>query len=138
MEHDQENEELIRSYLEYLQDVRTDRAGMDDEAWERLEPVLSGNGQRAWKLALEILGRCDEEDVTMVGAGLLQTLLFSHPKLVERFENELRSNDRFLRAFQYVAMTGVPLAVQRRLNEAMAERGVDPKFLVEYDEVEED
>jgi hypothetical protein len=32
----------------------------------------------------------------------------------------------------------VPLDVQRKMNAAMGERGVDPKFLVEYDEETED
>ena len=70
----------------------------------------------------------------MIGAGAVADLLHHHPNLASRFESEIRTNDRFLKAFQYVVMTGIPLAIQQRLNAAMADRGVDPKFLVEYDE----
>lgn len=125
--------ELADSYLRYLELVRVDPQAEDD-TWEEFHELCRSNPRAAWQLLLEVLERCAEEDVSLVGAGVVQDLLFLHPELAPQFEDAIRSNDRFLRAFQYVAMTGVPLDVQRRLNAALADRGVDPKFLAEYDE----
>ena len=131
-------ETLVTAYLEYLTRLRT---GGDaaESAWEDLDELLSDSPEKAWPVVLEILEKCDEEDVSMMGAGVLERLLLAHPKkFVERFEDRIRNDDRFLRAFQYAAMTGVPLPVQQPLNAALLDRGVDPKLVVEYDEVVED
>ena len=125
--------DLVDSYLKYLELVRGD-VQADDATWEEFHELSRSNPRVAWQLLLEVLERCAEEDVALVGAGVVQDLLYLHPELAPELESEIRSNDRFLRAFQYVAMTGVPLDVQRKLNAALADRGVDPKFLAEYDE----
>ena len=131
-------DDLVAAYLEYLTRVRT---GGDaaETAWVDLDELLSDAPEKAWPVVLEILGKCDEEDVSMMGAGVLERLLSEHPKkFAARFEERIRSDDRFLRAFQYAAMTGVPLPVQQQINAALLDRGVDPKLVVEYDEVVEE
>lgn len=106
-----------------------------EDAWETVDDLLSTTPDAAWPLLLEIVERCDDRDLGMFGAGALATLLVRHPaKFAGRFEHEIRTNDRFLRAFQYTAMSGVPLPIQQQLNAAQRDRGVDPKFIVEYDE----
>ena len=132
------NEELIRDYLRYLEQVRDPESEPEDDAWERLDDLIHTNPRAAWDLIAEILERCADDDVAMIGAGFLENLLASQPRLAGDFEREIRSNDRFFRAFQYAGMTGVPLDVQRQLNTALLERGADPKFVTEYDEEVED
>ena len=138
---EQEQNELVQSYVTYLEHTRIDEfasTAADDEAWERFHELSRKDARTAWKLILEVLSRCGDDDVALVGAGLLGDFVVLHPEFASELEEAIRSNDRFLKAFQYVAMTGVPLEVQRRMNSAMGARGVDPKFLAEYDEELED
>lgn len=140
---DEDNRRLVDAYLAYLEHVRVPSwppppDNPHDEAWEEFDALITSDPRAAWKLVLEVLQRCDSEDLSMVGAGILEPLLAHAPALAGEFESQIRSSDRFLKAFQYAGMTGVPLDAQRQLNAAMAERGVDPKFLVEYDEVIEE
>lgn len=138
---DEEQNELVQSYLTYLEHTRLDEfasTAEDDEAWQRFHDLSRKDARTAWKLLLEVLARCGDDDVALLGAGLLGDFVVLHPDFAREFEADIRTNDRFLKAFQYVAMTGVPLEVQRKMNAAMGERGVDPKFLVEYDEEIED
>lgn len=121
--------DLVASYLRYLTD-----ADPRDETWDDFHELATTDPRSAWEVLLEVSRRCADDDLAMLGAGAVQHLLFLHPELAPEFEAQIRADDRFFKAFQYVAMTGVPLAVQQRLNAALADRGVDPKFLVEYDE----
>lgn len=121
--------QLADAYLQYLTDPDP-----QDETWDEFHELASSNPRAAWEILLEVSRRCGDDDLAMLGAGAVQHLLFLHPELAPQFEAQIRSDDRFLKAFQYVAMTGVPLPVQQRLNTALADRGVDRKFLVEYDE----
>ena len=120
---------LVDAYLRYLTDPDP-----QDEAWDEFHELATTDPCAAWEILLEVSKRCGDDDLAMLGAGAAQHLLFLRPELAPQFEAQISSDDRFLKAFQYVAMTGVPLAVQQRLNAALAGRGVDPKFLVEYDE----
>ncbi len=120
---------LVESYLRYLTEPDP-----QDETWDEFHELAVSDPRGAWEILLEVSRRCGDDDLAMLGAGAVQHLLFLHPGLAPEFEAQVRADDRFLKAFQYVAMTGVPLAVQQRLNAALADRGVDPKFLVEYDE----
>lgn len=144
----EENNALVEAYLQYLEHSRAylegllaespQRQAADDEAWETFHELSRRDAATAWTLILEVLRRCADEDLSLIGAGLLEEFVVLHPEMVADFDAMIRSNDRFLRAFQYVAMTGVPLPVQQRLNAALRARGVDPKWLVEYDETLED
>lgn len=129
--------DLVDAYLTYLNNRGADPDG-DFETWEALDELVQRNPGAALDAIREIVARCSEDDVAFLGASALESLLYAHPRLIDRFESEIRTNDRFFKAFQYVAMTGVPLDVQRRINDVLRERGVDPKFLVEYDESVED
>ena len=133
-----EHEQIVEAYLSYLRQLRSD-ASFEDDAWERFDKIAELHPRPAFSIALEIVNRADEDDLALIGTALLAGLIAQHPGAVAaEFEAALRSNDCFLRAFQYAAMTGVPLETQRRLNAAMLDRGVDPKFVVEYDESEEE
>lgn len=136
----EDNRRLVDAYLAYLEHVRVPTwpppsDNPHDEAWEEFHGLITGTPRVAWTLVLEVLQRCADDDLPMVGAATLEPLLAHEPSLAGEFESQIRTNDRFLKAFQYAAMTGVPLDAQRQLNAAMAARGVDAKFLVEYDEV---
>ena len=129
--------ELADAYVKYLEHVRVDTAGQDnpnEDAWEQFDTLSRSNPRAAWKVLLEIVERCGDDDLSLLGASVLADFVVLHPDFAPQFEESIRTNDRFLKAFQYVAMSGVPLDVQRRMNAAMADRGVDRKFLVEYDE----
>lgn len=125
----EEKNQLVESYLRYLTDPDP-----QDETWDAFHELAMSDPRGAWEILLDVSRRCPDDDLAMLGAGAVQHLLFLHPELAPEFEAQIRSDNRFLKAFQYVAMTGVPLAVQQRLNGALADRGVDPKYLVEYDE----
>ena len=134
-----ELEALVSSWLAYLEAVRDGGELDDDDVWERFEELVTRQPKAALDVALEVVARAGEEDLSLIGTGVLQSLLVQHPQMAAKeFEAQLRASGRFLKAFQYTAMTGVPLEVQRRLNAALLERGVDPKFVVEYDESEDD
>jgi hypothetical protein len=141
---DEDNRRLVDAYLAYLEHVRVPSwpppaENPHDEAWEQFDELITSHPRVAWTLLLEVVQRCAEDDLPMVGAGILEPLLAHDPALAGEYESQIRTNDRFLKAFQYAAMTGVPLEAQRQVNAAMAARGVDAKFLVEYDEtIEED
>ena len=131
------HEQIVEAYLSYLRQLRSD-ASFEDDAWEQFDEIARRQPKAAFSIALEIVNRADEDDLALIGTSLMAGLIVQHPRAVAtEFEAALRSNDRFLRAFQYAAMTGVPLETQRRLNAAMLARGVDPKFVVEYDESED-
>ena len=142
----EEQSELVASYLRYLASIRlpadfSDDEGDEqppDEAWEAFDEVIAKQPQTAWTLLLEVVSRCEEDDLPMVGAGLVESVLWRHPRLADAFERQIRRDDRFLQAFQYVGMTGVPLPVQQQLNKALLDRGVDPRYVVEYDEEVDD
>ena len=132
------HDHIVEAYLSYLRQLRSD-ASFEDDAWEQFDEIAGRQPKAAFSIAVEIVSRADEDDLSLIGTALLASLLARHPGVVAaEFETALRSNDRFLRAFQYAAMTGVPLETQRRLNAAMLDRGVDPKFVVEYEESEEE
>ena len=133
-----ENESIVTAWLAYLEAVRAG-GEFDDDVWERFEELVTRQPKAAMEVALAVVTRAEEEDLALIGTGVLQNLLVEHPQMAAKeFEAQLRSSDRFLKAFQYTAMTGVPLELQRKLNTALLERGVDPKFVVEYDESEDD
>ena len=151
---------LVDSYLAYLESIRVP-ADMPEEGAEAervlrelqertlhnphldasddLDEMIATSPRSAWPLLTEVVDRCDDRDVAMLGAGILQTFTQMHaPAYADNLETQIRSSDRFFRAFQYVSMTGVPLAVQQRLNAALLARGADPKLVVEYDESEDE
>ena len=133
-----EHEALVSSWLAYLEAVRAG-GEFDDDVWERFEELITRQPKAAMEVAVSVVDRADEEDLSLIGTGVLQNLLVEHPQMAAKeFEAQVRSSDRFLKAFQYTAMTGVPLELQRKLNTALLERGVDPKFVVEYDESDDD
>jgi hypothetical protein len=147
--------DLTGSYLKYLEHLRlpdTLSGGEEDEgfvaamqdraennpyetAWEHLDDLMTSQPDAAWQTLLGVLEQCHENDLSMIGAGALERLLLQNAAgFAGRFEQQIRSSDRFFRAFQYVRMTGVPLAIQQTLNRALLDRGADPKYVVEYDE----
>ena len=133
-----EHEALVSSWLAYLEAVRAG-GEFDDDVWERFEELVTRQPKAALEVALAVVARAEEDDLSLIGTGVLQSLLVQHPQMAAKeFEAQVRSSDRFLQAFQYTAMTGVPLEIQRKLNAALLGRGVDPKYVVEYDESEDD
>ena len=136
--------DLADSFLAYLEEARVslDAGRMPDdehdEAWEAVNELSRRDPPAALQVLLDVTLRCAEEDLPLLGAGALTELLRLHPELTPRFAQEIGANDRFFKAFQYVTMTGVPLDVQQRINDVLRERGVDPKYLVEYDETSDD
>jgi hypothetical protein len=108
------------------------------DASDQVDEMVATSPQPAWTLLCDVVERCDQADLSMLGAGVLQTFTQMHaPAFADAIESQIRSSERFFRAFQYVAMTGVPLSVQQRINAALLERGADPKLVVEYDEGED-
>ena len=156
MKQSDDNRDLVASYLRYLEHLRLpdDLPGVGDDAerlmaamhdrahnnpheaaWDDLDGLMTSNPDAAWPMLLSVLERCHQSDLSMIGAGALERLLVQNPKpFAARYEEQIRSSDRFFRAFQYVRMTGVPLPVQQQLNRALLDRGADPKYVVEYDE----
>src|SRR5688572_2144781 len=128
-------EELDRLVAAYLADLEK----QEDETWEELDELMSADIERSWRFATRVVQRVPDDFLSMVGVSVLGSLLNRQPsRLADRFDSEIRGNERFFKAFQYASMTGVPLTVQRRLNAALIEKGADPKFVGEYDEDGED
>ena len=156
MKQSDDDRDLITPYLRDLEHLRLpdDLPGGGDEAerfmaamqdraennpheaaWDDLDDLMTSKPDAAWPTLLSVLERCHENDLSMIGAGALERLLVQSPaRFAGRYEEQIRSSDRFFKAFQYVRMTGVPLGVQQRLNRALLDRGADPKYVVEYDE----
>jgi hypothetical protein len=151
---------LVDSYLAYLESIRVpDDLPSDPDAaadvlrrvQERvfhnphlsasddLDEMIATAPRSAWPLIAEIVDRAHAGDHAMLGAGVLQTFTHMHAaSFADQLDEKIRTSDHFFRAFQYVAMTGVPLAIQQRLNASLLARGADPKLVVEYDETEDD
>lgn len=124
---------LLRS----VQERALDNPHLD--ASDDLDEAIATSPRSAWPLLTEVVERADERDLPMIGAGILQTFTQLHAQAyAEHIESQIRTSERFFRAFQFAALTGVPLAVQQRLNAALLARGADPKLVVEYDESEEE
>jgi hypothetical protein len=151
-----EHETLVREYLRYLAwgrlparipATREEAKGMIEEidarartnphwdAWETLDELVDSDPETAWNVTLNILQACDDLDFGSLGAGPLETMIWRHHgSLTDRFEERIVNDLRFRDAFTYVRMGGVPLSVQRRLNAALVQTGIDPGTLVEFDE----
>jgi hypothetical protein len=152
----EEEQNLIDDYLKYLEYVRLPEklpttkeeskqlieeisartaANPYFEAWETLDDLVDDDPEAAWKISLAILEQCNERDYGALGAGPLEQLIWHHWSiLVDRFDGEIARDERFRDAFTYIRMGGVPLAVQRRLNEALVRAGIAPDSLIEFDE----
>jgi len=106
---------------------------------DELFDLIETSPSVAWKELLALIERSDADDLPMLGAGVIQAFTYTHAKpYAERIETEIRSSERFFKAFQYAALTGVPLSIQQNLNRALLDRGADPKFVVEYDDGEDE
>jgi hypothetical protein len=149
-----EREDLVRRYLAYLEHVRLpstapatrveyerlagERSGLrvDEahfQAWNDLQSCISHDPELAWSMLLELIARCDPSDLTMLGAGPLESFLYWQAiPFVDRFEAELRTNPRFFDAFRSLHMGGIPERIWRRLNEVLAELGVPRDQLAEW------
>lgn len=47
---------------------------------ERRKALASGEPELGWTLLLEVIRRCNEDDLSMIGAGALTSLLAEHPQ----------------------------------------------------------
>ena len=153
---DEERDELVCEYLRYLEYGRlpaelpkskaeADRL-LDDvkhraetnpfsDAWETLDELIDTDASEAWNILLNAVEACDERDLPLLACGPLETLIWrKHEEVADRFERQILQDRRFREAFTYVRMGGVPLVVQRRLNDALIRTGSDPSMLVEFDE----
>lgn len=88
------------------------------------------------QVALEVLTRVEDRDLPNAGAVLLTPLLAARPlELAPLFEENIDNSEAFRIAFSRASMTGVPLEIQKRINDAMLRAGADPRLIVEYDEI---
>jgi hypothetical protein len=137
----QERHDLVDAYLKHLEYLghrpSTERIESDPwfEAWEEVSDLCGKDPETALSVLLELIDRCKAEDLYRIGAGPVEELVYQHAvEFAERIERLLRTNDRFLEAYQCVRMGGVPLTIQRQLNDVLVERGVPRNSLMEFPE----
>ena len=105
------------------------------DAWVDLDYLCHNDPEAALSVILALIERCDKEDLGTLGAGPIESLVWKHARLlVDRLEHLLRTNSRFFEAYESVNMGGVPLTIQRRLNEILVEGGVPRESICEFPE----
>lgn len=141
----EKRERLISGYLDYLAylrvpaDVPTQRhaeyfaRNPHWHYWDEFYDFIGKDPEFAWNALLEIIERCHEDDLKMLGAGDLESFLFENaPAFAERYERQLRTNPRFFKAFRSVYMGGIPERIWRHLNDVLADLGVAREKLAEW------
>ena len=157
---DERHEELIAGYLKYLEWIRLPEGFSPDpqniadvlahheqlaatnpysDAWDDFHLELGRHPKTGWTMLLAAIERCHASDLSNIGSGELEVFFFRNAiEFGDRIEHEIRTNARFLDAFKYAEMGGVPAHIWQRFNRVLAEMGVPEEQLSEWSWVDED